>query len=144
MIGLNARRQWTSLIHQLKTTAFKSKSKLSLLLSILLDYFGHQLMSSQKWYMDRARAMDAFSGQLHNCLSLLEFALRKGIFELQQFHRDVLYLHQVICSNDNDSKAGLHVSFVKWEDYADPVVSIWRIFNIERVPCCWCRHKFTG
>ncbi|KAI5396635.1 hypothetical protein KIW84_062732 [Lathyrus oleraceus] len=65
-------------------------------------------INTPKWYMDRARAMDAFSGQLDNFLSLLEFALRKGIFELQQFHQDVLYLHQVICSNDNDSKAGLH------------------------------------
>ncbi|KAI5405491.1 MAG2-interacting protein 2 isoform X1 [Lathyrus oleraceus] len=72
-----------------------------------------------KWYMDRARAMDAFSGQLDNCLSLLEFALRKGISELQQFHQDVLYLHQVIYSDDNDSEAGLHMSLVKWEELPD-------------------------
>ncbi|KAI5419931.1 hypothetical protein KIW84_043916 [Lathyrus oleraceus] len=72
-----------------------------------------------KWYMDRARAMDAFSGQLDNCLSLLEFALRKGIYEFQQFHQDVLYLHQVIYSDDNDSEAGLHMSLVKWEEFPD-------------------------
>lgn len=72
-----------------------------------------------KWYMDRARAMDDFSGQLDNCLSLLEFALRKGISELQQFHQDVLYLHQVIYSDDNDSETGFNMSLVMWGELPD-------------------------
>ncbi|GJZ78464.1 MAG2-interacting protein 2 [Tanacetum coccineum] len=35
------------------------------------------------WYKCRARDMDTLSGQLDNCLSLIEFACRKGIKELQ-------------------------------------------------------------
>ncbi|KAI9111037.1 hypothetical protein K1719_017912 [Acacia pycnantha] len=30
-----------------------------------------------KWYKDRARAMDSLTGQLDNCLSLLDFAICK-------------------------------------------------------------------
>ncbi|KAK7350965.1 hypothetical protein VNO77_10060 [Canavalia gladiata] len=71
------------------------------------------------WYTNRARAMDNFSGQLDNCLSLLEFALRKGISELQQFHQDVLYLYQIIYSNDDDSEMSFSMSLVKWGELSD-------------------------
>lgn len=72
-----------------------------------------------KWYKDRARAMDSFSGQLDNCLSLLDFANRKGISELQQFHQDVLYLYQIIYSGDNDGEICFNMSLVMWEQLTD-------------------------
>ncbi|TKY74056.1 MAG2-interacting protein 2 [Spatholobus suberectus] len=71
------------------------------------------------WYTNRARAMDDFSGQLDNCLSLLEFALRKGISELQQFHQDVLYLYQIIYSNDDDSEMIFNMSLAMWGELSD-------------------------
>ncbi|KAK4277597.1 hypothetical protein QN277_015572 [Acacia crassicarpa] len=72
-----------------------------------------------KWYKDRARAMDSLSGQLDNCLSLLDFAIRKGISELQQFYQDVLYLHQIIYSDDNDGEIYFNMSLVTWEQLTD-------------------------
>lgn len=71
------------------------------------------------WYTNRARVMDDFSGQLDNCLSLLEFALRKGISELQPFHQDVLYLNQIIYSNDDDSEIGFSMNLAKWLELSD-------------------------
>ncbi|XP_061358182.1 MAG2-interacting protein 2 isoform X2 [Gastrolobium bilobum] len=71
------------------------------------------------WYTNRARAMDNFSGQLDNCLSLLEFALRKGISELQQFHQDIVYLYQIIYSDDNDSEMSFNMSLVMWGELSD-------------------------
>ncbi|KAF7830751.1 MAG2-interacting protein 2 isoform X1 [Senna tora] len=72
-----------------------------------------------KWYKDRARAMDSFSGQLDNCLSLLDFANRKGISELQQFHQDVLYLYQIIYSDDTGGEICFNMSLVSWEQLTD-------------------------
>ncbi|WJX34291.1 hypothetical protein P8452_22417 [Trifolium repens] len=89
------------------------------LVKLFLGLLWPSIDELSKWYMDRARAMDDFSGQLDNCLSLLEFALRKGISELQQFHQDVLYLHQVIYSDDNDSETGFNMSLVMWGDLPD-------------------------
>ncbi|RDX93389.1 MAG2-interacting protein 2, partial [Mucuna pruriens] len=71
------------------------------------------------WYTSRARAMDDFSGQLDNCLCLLEFALRKGISELKQFHQDVLYLDQIIYSNDEDSDMSFNMSLAMWGELSD-------------------------
>ena len=71
------------------------------------------------WYTNRARAMDDFSGQLDNCLILLEFGLRKGISELQPFHQDVLYLNQIIYSNDDDSEMCSNMNLAKWVELSD-------------------------
>ncbi|XP_028806651.1 MAG2-interacting protein 2 isoform X2 [Neltuma alba] len=72
-----------------------------------------------KWYKDRARAMDCLSGQLDNCLSFLDFGIRKGISELQQFRQDALYLHQIIYSDDNDGESCFNMSLVTWEQLTD-------------------------
>lgn len=69
------------------------------------------------WYKNRARDIDNFSGQLDNCLCLLDFAIRKGISELQQFHEDISYLHQLIYSDDNDGEISLNL--VTWEQLSD-------------------------
>lgn len=72
-----------------------------------------------KWYKERARTMDSLSGQLDNCLSLLDFAKRKALSELQQFHQDVLYLYQIIYSDDNDGEICFNMSIVSWEQLTD-------------------------
>ncbi|KAL7183537.1 hypothetical protein ACSBR2_025855 [Camellia fascicularis] len=71
------------------------------------------------WYRNRARDMDSFSGQLGNCLSLVDFACRKGIYELQQFREDISYLHQLIYSDDSDDEVNFTVGLVAWEQLSD-------------------------
>lgn len=71
------------------------------------------------WYKKRARDIDSFSGQLENCISLLEFAHRKGVHELQQFHEDVSYLHQLIYSDDSGGEVNSSLSLVMWEELSD-------------------------
>lgn len=71
------------------------------------------------WYKSRARDMDSLSGQLDNCLSLVDFACRKGIYELQQFHDDISYLQQLIYSDDNDDELNFSMSLVAWEQLSD-------------------------
>ena len=70
-----------------------------------------------EWYKKRARDMDIFSGQLDNCLCLLDCANRKGISELKQFHKDVSYLHQLIYSDDSDGEISFNL--VTWEQLSD-------------------------
>lgn len=84
-----------------------------------LGFLWPSINELSNWYTNRVIAMDNFSGQLDNCLSLLEFALRKDISELQQFHQDALYLHQVIYSDDNDSETGFNMSLVMWGELSD-------------------------
>ncbi|XP_062120026.1 MAG2-interacting protein 2 [Humulus lupulus] len=69
------------------------------------------------WYKKRARDIDVCSGQLDNCLCLLDYANRKGIYELKQFHENVSYLHQLIYSDDSDGEISL--SLVTWEELSD-------------------------
>ena len=71
------------------------------------------------WYKSRARDMDSLSGQLDNCLSLVDFACRKGIYELQQFHEDISYLHQLIYSDGNGYEVNFTMSLVAWEQLSD-------------------------
>ncbi|PRQ60502.1 putative transcription factor WD40-like family [Rosa chinensis] len=69
------------------------------------------------WYKKRARDVDTLSGQLDNCISLLEFAHHKGVYELQQFHEDVSYLHKLIYSDESGGEVNL--SLVMWEELSD-------------------------
>ncbi|KAL6642432.1 hypothetical protein ACP70R_020613 [Stipagrostis hirtigluma subsp. patula] len=52
------------------------------------------------WYKNRARDIDCLSGQLENCLSMIELACQKGIAELQSFLDDIKCLYQVVYSNE--------------------------------------------
>jgi len=70
-----------------------------------------------EWYKNRTRDIDNLSGQLDNCLSLLEFACRKGIMELQQFLEDTSYLHQLIYSDGCEED--FTMSLVAWEQFSD-------------------------
>ncbi|WCJ32440.1 hypothetical protein M5689_013862 [Euphorbia peplus] len=71
------------------------------------------------WYMNRARDIDCYSGQLENCLILVDLACQKGIFELQQFHKDVSYLHQLIYADESCSDVCTSISLVEWERLSD-------------------------
>lgn len=71
------------------------------------------------WYKKRARDIDSCSGQLDNCLCLIEFANRKGVNELQRFHEDVSYLHQLIYSDDSIGEINSSLSLVIWEQLSD-------------------------
>ncbi|OVA20645.1 Secretory pathway Sec39 [Macleaya cordata] len=71
------------------------------------------------WYKTRARDIDSSSGQLDNCLYLVEFACRKGIVELQQFNEDVSYLYQLIYSDETDEEENFTMSLVSWEQLSD-------------------------
>ncbi|XP_015572661.2 MAG2-interacting protein 2 isoform X1 [Ricinus communis] len=71
------------------------------------------------WYMNRARDIDCYSGQLDNCLCLVDLACQKGIFELQQFHKDISYLHQLIYSDESDREVGVNICLSEWEQLSD-------------------------
>ncbi|KAL2555078.1 MAG2-interacting protein 2 [Forsythia ovata] len=71
------------------------------------------------WYKERARDIDTLSGQLDNSMCLVDFACRKGIYELQQFLEDVTYLHQLIYSEDNVDEINFSMSLAAWEQLPD-------------------------
>ncbi|XP_057950810.1 MAG2-interacting protein 2 isoform X2 [Malania oleifera] len=71
------------------------------------------------WYKNRARDIDTYCGQLDNGLCLVDFACRKGICELQQFHKDISYLHQLVYSGDGDDEMNFTMSLVAWEQLSD-------------------------
>ncbi|KAF8394648.1 hypothetical protein HHK36_020864 [Tetracentron sinense] len=70
------------------------------------------------WYKKRARDIDSLSGQLDNCLCMVDFACRKGVVELQQFLEDISYLYQLIYSDGSD-EINSTISLVAWEQLSD-------------------------
>ncbi|KAJ6881369.1 hypothetical protein NC651_028058 [Populus alba x Populus x berolinensis] len=84
--------------------------------------FGYLWPSSSElseWYKNRARDIDSFSGQLDNCIDLIDLACRKGIYELQKFHEDILLLHRLIYSDENDVDVCSNLSLISWEQLSD-------------------------
>ncbi|XP_058097658.1 MAG2-interacting protein 2 isoform X2 [Magnolia sinica] len=71
------------------------------------------------WYKNRARDIDSLSGQLENCISMVEVACQKGIMELRLFHEDILYLSHLIYSDVCDEEINFTMSVVAWEQLAD-------------------------
>ncbi|KAJ1265588.1 hypothetical protein BS78_08G087500 [Paspalum vaginatum] len=69
-----------------------------------------------EWYKNRARNIDCLSGQLENCLSMIELACQRGIVELQPFFDDIKCLHQVVYSNELNE---FTMDLVTWEDLLD-------------------------
>ncbi|XP_022971815.1 MAG2-interacting protein 2 isoform X2 [Cucurbita maxima] len=83
---------------------------------IVKKYFGliwPSIGELAMWYMKRARDIDTLSGQLDNCLCLLDCANQKGIHELQELCEDVRYLHQLIYSEGSDDN--ICIDLVSWE-----------------------------
>ncbi|XP_031271389.1 MAG2-interacting protein 2 [Pistacia vera] len=90
--------------------------------AIVKKYLGSLWPSTNElsiWYKNRARDIDCYSGQLDNCLCLVDFACRKGITELQQFHEDILYLHQLIYSDESNGEISFSMSLTAWEQLSD-------------------------
>ncbi|KAI3457970.1 hypothetical protein Pfo_014633 [Paulownia fortunei] len=71
------------------------------------------------WYKKRARDIDTLSGQLDNCMCLVDLAIRKGISELQQFLEDIFYLHQLIYSDENEDETNFSMNLATWEQLPD-------------------------
>uniref|UniRef100_K3Z324 Sec39 domain-containing protein n=1 Tax=Setaria italica TaxID=4555 RepID=K3Z324_SETIT len=69
-----------------------------------------------EWYKNRARDIDCLSGQLENCLAMIELACQKGIAELQPFFDDIKCLYQVVYSNELNE---FIMNLVTWEDLPD-------------------------
>lgn len=84
-----------------------------------LESFWPSTEELSEWYKNRARDIDSYSGQLDNCLCLIDFACRKGISGLQQFHGDISYLNRLIYSDKNDGEIYLSMSLVSWEKLSD-------------------------
>ncbi|XP_040385831.1 MAG2-interacting protein 2 isoform X2 [Oryza brachyantha] len=53
-----------------------------------------------EWYRNRARDIDCLSGQLENCLAIIELGCQKGIVELEPFFDDIVCLYQVVYSDE--------------------------------------------
>ncbi|CAN1250963.1 MAG2-interacting protein 2 [Linum perenne] len=83
---------------------------------------GHQWPSTTEiclWYENRAMDIDRYTGQLENCLCLLDFACRKGISELLHLHQDINYLYQLIYSDEGDSDICFDMNLVTWKQLSD-------------------------
>lgn len=84
-----------------------------------LGFFWPSTTELLRWYKHRARDIDSFTGQIENCLCLLDFAYRKGVCELQQLRDDVSYLHQLIYSDDSVGEMSINMRLVEWEQLSD-------------------------
>ncbi|KAL6541474.1 hypothetical protein OROGR_010960 [Orobanche gracilis] len=71
------------------------------------------------WYKKRARDIDTLSGQLDNCMCLIDLACHKGVSELQQFLEDILYLNQLIYSDENGDEMNFSMRLATWEQLPD-------------------------
>ncbi|KAG9452632.1 hypothetical protein H6P81_005536 [Aristolochia fimbriata] len=71
------------------------------------------------WYKKRAHNIDRLSGQLDNCLSIIEFAIKKGLVELQQFYEDISTLSGLIYSDIFDEQTFLNMGLHAWEQLSD-------------------------
>ncbi|KZV17213.1 hypothetical protein F511_04014 [Dorcoceras hygrometricum] len=71
------------------------------------------------WYKKRAREIDEFSGQIDSCMHLIDFAIDKGITELQQFREDIFYFQQLMYSSETEDERNFAMSFGAWEQLPD-------------------------
>jgi neuroblastoma-amplified sequence len=69
-----------------------------------------------EWYKKRARDIDCLSGQLENCIAMIELAYQKGIGELQPFFDDIKCLYQVVYLHELNE---FIMNLVAWEDLPD-------------------------
>lgn len=89
---------------------------------ILMKYTTFQWPSISElssWYKKRARDIDEFSGQIDSCMQLVDFAIDKGIPELQQFRGDIFYLQQLIYSDEVEDERNFSMSLASWEQLPD-------------------------
>nr|GMD02356.1 MAG2-interacting protein 2 [Ipomoea batatas] len=84
-----------------------------------MEYQWPSITELSSWYKNRARDIDNFSGQLDNCISLIDFACRKGIHQLKPFLEDISYLNELIYSDEDDNTMNLSMSLATWENLSD-------------------------
>ncbi|CAN7101395.1 unnamed protein product [Brassica rapa subsp. narinosa] len=84
-----------------------------------LGYKWPSLEELTLWYKNRARDIDSSTGLLDNCICLIDIACRKGISQLEQFHEDLSYLHQIIYSDEFGGEICFSLSLVGWEKLPD-------------------------
>lgn len=89
--------------------------KTEIILKLSVGYVWPSISELCIWYKNRVRDIDVMSGQLDNCLSLVELAYHKGILELQYFGDDLKFFSQFIYSDVCSDDGGFTVSFVTWE-----------------------------
>lgn len=87
------------------------------LLRLSTGYIWPSLSDISSWYRKRAENIDNLSGQLNNCLSLVQFGCRNGISGLQKLLEDISYLLQIIYSDDYDEE--FTMDLVTWEQLPD-------------------------
>ncbi|XP_042447126.1 MAG2-interacting protein 2-like [Zingiber officinale] len=87
------------------------------LLRLSTGYIWPSLSDISSWYRKRAEDIDNLSGQLNNCLSLIQFGCQNGISGLQQLLEDISYLLQNIYSDDYDEEFTMNL--VTWEQLPD-------------------------
>ncbi|CAN8252182.1 unnamed protein product [Cochlearia groenlandica] len=83
---------------------------------------GSNWLSSEElasWYKNRAKDIDSSTGLIDNCICLVDIACRKGISELEIFHEDLSYLHQIIYSEEFGGEVCFSFSLVGWEQLSD-------------------------
>ncbi|KAK6936644.1 Sec39 domain [Dillenia turbinata] len=85
------------------------------LLKQCLKFFWPSNDELSSWYKNRAKEIDSFSGQLDNCLSLVEFGCRKGISELRKFYDDISYMDQLIYSGSSNDQIDFTMGLDAWE-----------------------------
>jgi len=94
----------------------RGQVKTEILLKHSTGFMWPSVAELSEWYRSRARDIDCLSGQLENCLSMIEFACQKGIVELQPFFDDMKYLYRVVYSDElNEFKMNL----ATWENLPD-------------------------
>ncbi|XP_056175695.1 MAG2-interacting protein 2 isoform X3 [Syzygium oleosum] len=71
------------------------------------------------WYKKRAVDIDSFSGQLDNCLCLVDVGRSTGINALQHFYENISYLNQLMYTDGVDGDLNISLSLVAWEDLSD-------------------------
>ncbi|CAH9075746.1 unnamed protein product [Cuscuta epithymum] len=84
-----------------------------------VGYHWPSLTDLYSWYKNRARDIDTLSGQLDNCISLIDIAIRKGIIHLKPFLEEISYLKELIYSDEGDNTMNSSLSLSTWEILSD-------------------------
>lgn len=90
--------------------------KTEILLKHSTGFLWPSVAELSEWYRSRARDIDCLSGQLENCIAMIELACQKGIVELQPFFDDMKYLYRVVYSDELNE---FIMNLATWENLPD-------------------------
>ncbi|CAM0943908.1 unnamed protein product [Alopecurus aequalis] len=94
----------------------RGQVKTEILLKHSTGFLWPSVTELSEWYRSRARDIDCLSGQLENCLAMIELACQKGIVELQSFLDDMKYLYRVVYSDELNE---FIMNLATWENLPD-------------------------